>query len=91
MKVQVFCRDPSLCFGPLQDGAVVRRDVIGLLSRNTAINANDAIRKKKSSSNNYPEKEDLHPSFFRRQRIAVILDRLSSELTQKDLAAVLFK
>jgi len=91
VKVQVFCRDPSLCFGPLQDGAVVGRDVIGLLARATAINANDLIRKKKSSDH-YSEKEDLHPSFFRRQRMSVILDRLSSgDLTQKDLAAVLFK
>ena len=92
VKVQIFSRDKTLMFGPLQDGCIVQRSMIGFLARMTAINAIDSTRKSKiksdSSENN--KHEVLHPSFYRRKRIQSILSRLSTEVSQKELASSLF-
>ena len=78
VKVQIFSRDKTLMFGPLQDGCIVQRSIIGFLARMTAINAIDSTRKSKiksdSSENN--KHEVLHPSFYRRKRIQSILCRI---------------
>jgi hypothetical protein len=90
VKVQIFSRDIELIFGPLQDGAVVSRAIVGLLARRTAVNAIDAT-KAKQDPNGDGGHETLHPAFFRRKRIQGILSRLSNpNVTQKNLASSLF-
>jgi hypothetical protein len=93
VKVQIFSRDESISFGPLQDGCVVCRDMIGFLARMTAINAIDATRKSKIKHdphrNHGDEHEVLHPAFYRRKRIQGIVSRLSRDFTQ-DFTSSLF-
>ena len=102
IKVQIFSRDSTLMFGPLQDGCLVECSMIGLLVRSTAINAIDATKKSSGggsggnggsggsggSANN--NQMFLNPSLLRKDRISKILKRLSTEVNQRDVAVNLF-
>lgn len=94
VQVQIFSRNKALIFGPLQDGCVVRREIIGFLARTTAINAIDSTRKSKikhgPNRNHEDEHEVLHPAFYRRKRIQGILSRLATKVDQQLLGSSLF-
>ena len=106
VQVQVFCRPPRnkgermITFGPLQDGAVVRRALVGMLARETAVNAIDALRSSLAGSRRAAGQgqEGLieangqsHPAFFRRKQIQEMFERLGNFVVGGELCAELYR
>lgn len=96
VQVQIFCRPPkknkgekAITFGPLQDGVVVRRALVGMLARQTAVNAISALRSALAGSRRVARQS--HPAFFRRKQIQETFVRLGDVVTEGELCAELYR